>query len=119
SEKLEIVYCPANGSASTTSWLSSTESAENTSSSTIGPAGEFSTPTQVWSFSCLRLKTTVRSSGVSTDSKLPSNDAGPFGSSIAIWRSKENFTSEEVSSLPLAKVRPSLSFTVNSPGEVN
>ena len=54
---------------------------------------------------------TVWSSGVSIDSIVPSSEDGPLGSWISSWRSKLNFTSEDVSSLPLAKVRPSLSFT--------
>ena len=45
---------------------------------------------------------------------LPSSTDGPFSSAIASWRSNENFTSEEVRSLPLAKVRPSLRTTVYS-----
>ncbi len=65
------------------------------------------------------MKTTVVSSGAATLSRLPSSDAGPFGSLIATWRSNENFTSEDVRSWPFANFRPDLSFTVYSVGEVN
>lgn len=65
----------------------------------------------------LRLKTTVWSSGVSTAPSArasrsgsliaPSSTAEPLGSAICRLRSSEKRTSEEVSSLPLEKVRPS------------
>ncbi len=64
----------------------------------------------------LRLKTTVVSSGVSMAPSAivgffasgsmiePSSDEAPLGSAIAMLRSKENFTSEDVSALPLENV---------------
>src|SRR5699024_2198425 len=48
----------------------------------------------------------------------PSREDGPFGSWIFTWRSKENFTSEEVRSLPLANFMPSLSLTSYFVGSV-
>src|SRR5690554_4905196 len=96
-----------------------TASAANTSSSTIGPAGLLRICGQIWSLSCFRWKTTVVSSTASVSSRLYSRVDGPFSSAIASWRSKLNLTSDEVNSLPFAKVRPSLSFTVYSEGAVN
>src|SRR5690554_4377374 len=96
-----------------------TASAANTSSSTMGPAGLLRICGQIWSLPCFRVKTTVFSSGASVDSRLYSSVDGPFSSAIANWRSKLNFTSDEVSSLPFAKVSPSLRTTVYSVGEVN
>src|SRR6478735_19325 len=112
-------YWPANAWPLTMSLSGVTLSALKTCSSTIGPAGLDSTWAKVWSFATFSLKTTVVSSGVSTLSRLASSDAGPFGSLIFFWRSKVNLTSEEVRSWPLANVRPDLSFTVYSFGEVN
>ena len=42
-----------------------------------------------------------------------------MASAMSTWRWKENATSEAVSSLPFAKVRPSLMTTVYSVGAVN
>jgi hypothetical protein len=42
-----------------------------------------------------------------------------LSSAIASWRSKVNFTSDEVRSLPFANFRPSFSTTVYSVGAVN
>ncbi len=44
----------------------------------------------------------------SSPAMLPSRPAAPFGSAIEMFRSRLYFTSEEVSSLPLANVSPSL-----------
>jgi hypothetical protein len=67
----------------------------------------------------VRLNTTVVGSGASTPARLASSAAGPFGSLMATIRSNVNFTSDEVSSWPLAKVRPGFRVTVYWVGEVN
>lgn len=59
-----------------------------------------------------RRKTTVFSSGVSTFSRVGNMTAGPSGSSIFSMRSKENFTSSEVSGSPLLNFSPSRSVQV-------
>ncbi|SKT95336.1 Uncharacterised protein [Mycobacteroides abscessus subsp. abscessus] len=67
----------------------------------------------------LSRKSTVRSSGVSTRSRLASSDCGPLGSLITRSRSYENFTSDEVSSCPLANTEPGLSVQRYSVGFSN
>ena len=98
-------------------------SAGKVSSSTIEVVAVESSLRNVVS-AALRWKTTVRSSGVSIASSRmtcgsesgsmswPSSTEEPFGSAIAMLRSNEYFTSEEVSSLPLENVSPSFSVQV-------
>src|SRR5919107_3019348 len=114
-----MTYWPWKALPSTISWSGVTASAEKTSSSTIGPAGDERIFGKTWSFSLLRWKTTVVSSTASVLSRLYSSEDGPFSSAIASWRSNVNLTSDAVRSLPLAHFRPGFSFTVYSVGAVN
>ena len=101
-----------------TSSSDSSLSAGKTSSSTMPAAGVVSTYWNVWS-GVLRWKTTVASSGVSTESTEPSSeDTALTGSAIAMLRSMLNFTSDEVRGSPLEKVRPEFSVHVNVFGSV-
>ncbi|WP_418606634.1 hypothetical protein [Georgenia sp. SUBG003] len=73
-----IVYCPAKALPDTISSDGVTESAEKTSSSTIGPTGEERICGKMTSSGVLRWKTAVRSSTTSTLSRLYSSEDGPL-----------------------------------------
>ena len=64
------------------------------------------------SFGAASVNTTVESSRASTFFMAPSSEAGPLGSLMSTIRWKEKATSDAVSSLPFANVRPS--FTVQT-----